>query len=166
MNGNPNEPQALGICKLCAKPTTKLCQKCKEGAQGDLEHHQTYYCGKECQTIDWKSHKSICKSHRQRKQLYNAGRFVQQMFYVYRENVFDIEISKIETQDGKTLIWEGKYQRGQIMAKYPKDLVKDESTKQVVLTYLTCSDAVHLMEKITRTCLQGKSIVLVAVEHH
>src|SRR6266536_2388050 len=37
-------------CYVCQKPTNTRCSKC----------HQTYYCSKECQKIDWKEHKKSC----------------------------------------------------------------------------------------------------------
>ena len=39
-------------CHVCHKLTDLLsCSKCK----------RTYYCGRECQVADWKSHKAFCK---------------------------------------------------------------------------------------------------------
>jgi len=40
------------ICIKCGKPSTKRCSKCLH----------TYYCSRECQVKDWKSHKVSCIS--------------------------------------------------------------------------------------------------------
>ncbi|CAG2112603.1 unnamed protein product [Medioppia subpectinata] len=50
-----NEFKGL-FCDNCLKREDQLkrCQKC----------HQMYYCGKECQTNDWKYHKNECKAFR------------------------------------------------------------------------------------------------------
>lgn len=37
-------------CKICGKSTKLVCSVCK----------QAWYCGKTCQTEDWKNHKLIC----------------------------------------------------------------------------------------------------------
>lgn len=41
-------------CNVCCKADVKLqcCSLCK----------CAYYCGKECQGVDWKAHKAVCKS--------------------------------------------------------------------------------------------------------
>lgn len=52
-NGRPtNLEKALRICFCCKKGvyTAKCCSRCKK----------IYYCGKDCQTKDWPSHKKMC----------------------------------------------------------------------------------------------------------
>ncbi|KIM39524.1 hypothetical protein M413DRAFT_447013 [Hebeloma cylindrosporum] len=39
-------------CEVCGKKTTSRCMQCLS----------VVYCGKECQTADWKTHKSTCRS--------------------------------------------------------------------------------------------------------
>ncbi len=40
----------MSFCAICAKPTSTKCSRCKS----------VYYCGRECQTTGWRSHKTIC----------------------------------------------------------------------------------------------------------
>ncbi len=42
----------LSECKVCKKPTSTYCSKCKI----------VYYCSKICQREDWKSHKKECNT--------------------------------------------------------------------------------------------------------
>ena len=60
-------PRQALICLGCGQaipPEIDLrCSKCKN----------ICYCSKECQVTDWKSHKPICKIHRELKQLRNQG---------------------------------------------------------------------------------------------
>lgn len=46
--------QSLGMCKTCLKENVKLlhCGRCKS----------VFYCSKDCQKKDWKSHKAVCSS--------------------------------------------------------------------------------------------------------
>ncbi|GBC07966.1 hypothetical protein RclHR1_07820001 [Rhizophagus clarus] len=40
----------MNICNVCQKSSTLKCSRC----------HQTFYCSKDCQKKDWKSHKKSC----------------------------------------------------------------------------------------------------------
>jgi hypothetical protein len=59
LSGNSdNERTFLKMCQRCGKTETQMdsallmkCQRCKA----------TYYCSKDCQVADWKSHKKMCK---------------------------------------------------------------------------------------------------------
>ena len=42
----------LPMCIKCCKPSTKQCSKCR----------RVWYCSRECQVSDWKTHKESCKS--------------------------------------------------------------------------------------------------------
>lgn len=42
----------LPMCIKCCKPSTKQCSKCR----------RVWYCSRECQVTDWKTHKESCKS--------------------------------------------------------------------------------------------------------
>ena len=60
ISGNPrairNLPRVnfLGMCKTCLKENVKLltCGRCKS----------VFYCSKDCQKKDWKSHKAVCSA--------------------------------------------------------------------------------------------------------
>lgn len=43
-------PEPDFLCKVCLKPATAICSKCKH----------TRYCSQGCQKIDWPEHKKHC----------------------------------------------------------------------------------------------------------
>jgi len=51
-------PETCGVCK---KPAKNLCTSCRG----------VHYCCRDCQSADWKTHKTICKTIRQKLQKYN-----------------------------------------------------------------------------------------------
>jgi hypothetical protein len=69
--------------------------------------NNTYYCTTDCQKTSWKNgHKGICKLLGATRTLYRAGSTLQQIFYKYREMVFDRRIVKIEEKNGKLYLHE------------------------------------------------------------
>lgn len=57
---------------------------------------KTMYSSDACQQFAWKRHTVACKKFKTRKQLYRAGKLVQDAFLAYRENAFDLNIVKVE----------------------------------------------------------------------
>ncbi|KAE8443550.1 hypothetical protein EG329_001712 [Mollisiaceae sp. DMI_Dod_QoI] len=93
-----------------------------------------------------------------RKLLYQAGDLLQEMFYVYRENVFDKLIVNIEHKDGKMYIYEGVYGRLQnnfdLLEPFPHHLVSNEEDKHAILAHLSCGEAVGWMNELIEHVLK------------
>ena len=51
MGGIEELPDDSGTCPACGKIATTKCTGCK----------QVYYCNRNCQKKDWKTHKPACK---------------------------------------------------------------------------------------------------------
>lgn len=111
---------------------------------------------------DWKDHKVSCARLRTRKTIYRTGGLLQDIFYMYRENVFDTLIVKIEIQDEKMYIHAGE-DSGQlvnshdVLEPFPNDLVKDIRDKQAILAHGACGDVLAWMHDIIKYLLAGKS---------
>ena len=120
-----------------------------------------YYCSSECQKADWNNHLPLCRTLRNRKALYNAGNILQEIFYQYREKVFDKVVAKIEKQGGKLLIFEGLYQPSttewDTLEQFPVELCQDKEDKKTILVYDAGDDAVGWMQDTIEYTLSGNS---------
>nr|OQO26285.1 hypothetical protein B0A51_07199 [Rachicladosporium sp. CCFEE 5018] len=70
-------------CAVCGKDAKHRCAKCTEGLVSHGQVDITHYCGRDCQTTHWTSHKGECKAKNARKQLYRAGDVLRQCFRVH-----------------------------------------------------------------------------------
>ncbi|KAF7870273.1 hypothetical protein EAF04_004021 [Stromatinia cepivora] len=93
-----------------------------------------------------------CKAHQARKRLYRAGDTLQEIFYRYRQTMFDKKIVKVESKNGKLYIHEGDYpdmtSNLDILHDFPDKLVQNKEDKQAILTYLAASDAVAEVQRV------------------
>ncbi|KAL9003550.1 MAG: hypothetical protein Q9188_003591 [Gyalolechia gomerana] len=94
-----------------------------------------------------------------RKVLYRAAETAQELFYVYREVVFDKHIVKAERKGNEMILYEGRYE--ECFVPFPSSLFPDEKEKKAVLTYLACGDAYAYMDAVLKTMLEGISSKLV-----
>jgi len=105
-----------------------------------------------------------CKRLRARKSLYNAGTVLQELFYVYREKLFDKLIAKVEVKGRKLYVQEGLYPKPissyDCVQTFPKGLFSNESDKRAVLVHLACSDAVCWMQEVVEDVLAGKILLI------
>jgi len=81
-----------------------------------------------------------------RKEFYRAGAVLQELFYMYREKIFDLLISKVEKQGTEMFLYEGKYEAEEtsinhLIFAFPSELMENLDDKRAILTHWTCSDA-------------------------
>lgn len=135
------------LCASCKKPAVIACPNCKDSPIPDnTTEYPGYYCSRVCQYAHKLKHKTTCKRMLQRRLLYRAGDLLQALFYTYRENVFDKQISKIEDKDGKLYLHGIKSLKTvgtklDMLQTFPRHLVTNEADKQHALAYLACCDA-------------------------
>ncbi|KAK5163940.1 uncharacterized protein LTR77_010335 [Saxophila tyrrhenica] len=141
-----------GKCWTCGKETTKRCSKCAEGMNQEDVTTPTYYCGKDCQTADFKAHKAKCRQATARKQLYRGGDFLQDLFYFFREEAFDIDIVDVKSQHGKLHTYEPAWNNEVTFPyfKFPGHLVTNQEDKFALLTMLCCNEPAAYMHKIVK----------------
>lgn len=77
---------------------------------------------------------------------------------MYRENVFDKKIDRVEEKNGKLYVYEGEYGIDSCipLIPFPAELFNNKKDKQAVLTHLTCGDAVAYTCDLAEYLLTGK----------
>ncbi|KAE9362605.1 hypothetical protein N431DRAFT_358321 [Stipitochalara longipes BDJ] len=144
-------------CVVCESPATQRCTACKDSPGSNSMIEGVYYCTSECQKADWKNHKPTCFRLRARKSIYSAGFILQELFYVYKEKIFNKLIAKIETRDGKLYIHQGQYPKSltgyDCVQPFPKDLFQNNYDKRAILVHWACSDAVDWMQEVVEYVL-------------
>jgi hypothetical protein len=149
--------------EACAYCHVKIAKALKCGGcssqLGSENHVSTFYCKKECQVADWKVHKKDCKAHQTRQILYRAGYLLQDMFYRYREAMFDRYLVRKETKGDTTFLYEGWYphvtSQMDMLIPFPHELVTTDEEKKALLAHLACTDAVGWMHDIVKHFLKG-----------
>ncbi|PMD46812.1 hypothetical protein L207DRAFT_577655 [Hyaloscypha variabilis F] len=102
-------PTPTHRCFRCNKLATSCCAGCKD-APSPIRI-DTYYCSRDCQRASWRNgHKEICQLLHTTRTLYRAGAFLQEIFYKYRERVFDRNIVKVEAKNGKLYLHEKDFE--------------------------------------------------------
>jgi hypothetical protein len=152
-------------CARCGAESKRACKGCKDPPifpKCSIKSVCIYYCSPKCQEADWESHKRLCKNVQTRKYLCKSRVLLQEIFYIYREIVFDNLILKIEKRgDGKMYLHGGPYYTSlesqfDILAKFPSDLCENERDKQAILAYLACNEASAWMYEMIRYFLLGE----------
>jgi hypothetical protein len=101
-----------------------------------------------------------------RKQLYRAGSVLQDIFYMYREKVFDYQVTKVEMKGNQIYLYLG-YEDGVAEARrrpgvrkdvclpFPSKDVPNLREKQAILVYSSSAQAVAWMFQVVEICLEG-----------
>ncbi len=149
-----------GLCARCHKDATKFCPRCKWTPDNfpGAEATKTYYCNSACQQEDWIDHKTVCKATQERKSLYRTGLIVQDVFYKFRERVFDKLIVKVERKEDVTYLYEGLYKS--TLLPFPSELFPNEQERNAALVDLSCDDSVGYMREILETMLEGNQVLV------
>ncbi|CZT53010.1 uncharacterized protein RSE6_14441 [Rhynchosporium secalis] len=90
-----------------------------------------YYSSPKCQKEDRQHHKGICKRLQTRKGLYRAGSVLQEIFYMYREKLYEKFYVKIDKSEGR--------------------LTAED--KKSILVHLSCDDASAWLHEVLKYIL-------------
>ncbi|KAH7386503.1 hypothetical protein BKA64DRAFT_711727 [Cadophora sp. MPI-SDFR-AT-0126] len=156
------------ICAHCGKAAERACSGCKDVPAIDDDIKPIYYCSPSCQKEDWQHHKTLCKRLQTRKLFYRAGSILQEIFYMYREKMFDKLIARIDKSQGRLIIHEGRYNPLitadiDCLIPFPANLCQTEEDKKSVLVHLACDDASAWLHDILKYTLAGIASNIVEV---
>jgi hypothetical protein len=149
---------STGNCHLCGRETTKICGNCAEGVDSDGNASQTYYCSKECQTEDFDTHVDhACLFSNARKQLYRGAEVLQELFFTFRQNIFENNIEKTVTdEDGKLHVYLRSIEWDQWPLGSHPDHLKSDLHKKIWLSWQGGGIAVACTHDLLEQLLEGK----------
>ena len=155
--------QDIGKCAHCNGDASLNCSGCYHAPEyeaGDVK--QTKYCGRECQTAHWPSHKASCNPMRKRLKLLRAARLLKAVLLAYRECVFDLDVSKIELSDGVLQL----HQRLRLASArkpympFPSGLTSSLGHREAALANNQCTTALALFGRLAKNLLSGRHYLL------
>lgn len=151
------------VCASCQKPSKKFCSSCKDHPNSHGLVGSVYYCSVDCQKTHWKTHKKDCNFRKDRLVLFRMASTLQEIFYIYREHLYDKPIVKVEERDSKIYVTEGKPNLQALtshdyIVPLPEGIFKNQTReiKQATLVQLACTD-IFWMDDIIKLFLKGES---------
>jgi hypothetical protein len=130
-----SSPTSIKPCAKCGKEATKHYTACDGGIDGlGNSVEKKRYCSDACQQSGWKNHKVSCKRFSARKQLYRAGKLVQDAFLAYRVRAFDLNIHRVERRGEILYVYEGQYDLEDVLLPFPINMLESEEDKKMLLT--------------------------------
>ena len=150
----------LAQCANCGTDATMRCVACRDAPEyqpGDSVG--SVYCNRDCQKRHWSNHKAPCRALGQRKKLLRTANILKAALLAYREVVYDIDLTKIEFQDGvlclhqniRTITTQSK--RG----LFPAHLTANIDHKEAALANNQCTTAMALLGRLTKKLLGGET---------
>ncbi|KAH6663165.1 hypothetical protein B0J14DRAFT_277971 [Halenospora varia] len=141
-----NIEKTMRRCSACNKPATNVCNGCKGLPGYDSRPIERNYCSEQCLKVDWPDHKLNCKRAQLRESFFRAGAVLQDVFYIFRESMFDMAIRKVEQHLNGT-IYIHQLPRPpvsldvEMLQPLSKDLELTDEQKHAILSYGAGEDA-------------------------
>lgn len=147
--------QTLGVCNTCDKPATKRCAGCKDAPDylpGDAL--DTFYCDRDCQKKARETHKDRCRNLSRRIALLRAAKILKTALLTYREMVYDLDLTHIESKDGILRLHQIPRTR-RMRCVFPGHLTNNIEHKEAALLANQCTTAMALLGRLTHKLLSG-----------
>jgi MYND finger len=153
-------PVPVAQCANCGTDAAMRCAGCIDAPEyqpGDPVGG--VYCSRDCQRGHWSNHKAHCRTLGQRKKLLRTANILRAALLTYREVVYDIDLTKIEIQDGILYLYQNqrpitaRSKRG----LFPGHLTTNIEHKEAALANNQCTTAMALLGRLTRKLLNGET---------
>jgi len=162
-------PAYLAQCANCGTDATMRCVGCMDAPEyqpGDSIG--SVYCNRDCQKGHWSNHKAHCRALGQRKKLLRTANILKAALLTYREVVYDVDLTKIEFQDGVLCLHQNqrpittRSKRG----LFPVHLTTNIDHKEAALANNQCTTAMALLGRLTRKLLEGVASTIEVLDIH
>jgi len=144
-------------CVICSKPATLRCPSCIDGVDYNGHPFAIHYCSVPCLESDLPTHEQNCKIANNHKQLYRTGELLQQLFYVYREKGFDIDVALVAESGGKMHVYEAPPVKGKALVPFPHVRFPKSEDKLAMLAWFACAESLALTHELLCDSLAGQS---------
>ncbi|KAI4151572.1 MAG: hypothetical protein L6R39_002000 [Caloplaca ligustica] len=157
-------------CVVCSKVAESVCRGCKATPDDTGGLTAVYYCDSTCQRSDWKSHKPVCRTSKDRQALFRAGQIVQRLCYTFRRATWSWPIAKVRNkrkEEGFGVLWEivdGEHPNTGYFLPFTTDMFPDIKDQEAILTHGGCEHAIAGMDYLVMDLLKGMSSVCADAE--
>jgi hypothetical protein len=145
-------------CANCGVRAEVRCLGCLDAPEYHIgDATSTIYCDRTCQTQHWPQHKAHCRALSRRTRLLRAAHVFKAALVTYREVLYDIDLLKIEKQDG--VLYLHQRQRSPMtrakIVRFPAHLATNVGHKEAALLNNQCTLAMALLGRMVQKLLNG-----------
>ncbi|CZR53705.1 uncharacterized protein PAC_03585 [Phialocephala subalpina] len=151
-------PAYLTQCANCLTDAIMRCVGCMDAPEYQPGNSVgIVYCGRYCQKGHWSNHKAHCCAFGNRRKLLRTASILKAALLTYEEVVYDVDLTKIELQDGVLCLHQNlrsitaRAKRG----PFPSHLTTNVEHKEAALANNQCTTAMALLGRLTRKLLGG-----------
>lgn len=145
-------------CANCGSEAEMRCVGCLEAP----EYHpsdaaRTCYCSRTCQIQHWPQHKAPCRALGRRMRLLRAAQISKAALLTYREVFYDIDLQKIEVQDGALCLFQHlrPISTRTKIVRFPAHLTTNNEFRDAALANNQCTLAMALLGRLVQKLLKG-----------